>query len=177
MRVLARSLASGVCLAALLVAAQPAAAAPPLPSPRIVDLKPRVVTLKPRIVDLRPKQRKRTFTVDADVLFAFDSAKLSPDATTVLDDVVRTLDHPGVTKATVTGYTDSIGSRAYNLSLSRRRAAAVRAYLQGKVTNSRLRCTATGKGEKDPVASNTKPGGSDDPVGRRKNRRVVISYD
>lgn len=175
MRTLTRALAGGVCLA-LLAVAQPAAAAPPLPSPRIIDLKPRVVTLKPRVIDLRPKHEKHTYTVDADVLFAFDSAKLSPDATSVLDDVVRTLQQPGVKEATITGYTDSIGSAAYNLSLSRRRAAAVRAYLQDKVGNPHLHYTAVGRGEKDPVAANKKPGGGDNPAGRRKNRRVVITY-
>lgn len=173
MRVPSRALAGGVCLA-LLAGAQPAAAAPPLPSPRIVDLKPRVVTLKPRVIDLRPKHKKHTYTVDADVLFAFDSAKLAPDATSVLDDVVRTLQQRGVTKVTVTGYTDSIGSAAYNRSLSRRRADAVRAYLQGKAGKPHY--TTIGKGEKDPVAPNTTSSGSDNPAGRRKNRRVVITY-
>ena len=31
-----------------------------------------------------------------------------------------------------------------------------------------------GYGETQPVASNTKPDGSDNPAGRKKNRRVVI---
>lgn len=173
MRILARTLACGVCLT-LFAGVQQAAAAPPLPSPRIVDLHPRVVTLKPRVIDLRPKHRKHTYTVDADVLFAFDRATLSPDATSVLDEVVRTLDKPGVRKVTVTGYTDSVGSNGYNLSLSRRRAAAVRGYLRGKV--GKLHYTAVGRGEKNPVAANKKPDGSDNPAGRRKNRRVVITY-
>jgi hypothetical protein len=35
---------------------------------------------------------------------------------------------------------------------------------------------AEGRGEKEPVAANTKPGGGDDPQGRALNRRVQISY-
>lgn len=175
MRTLTRALAFGVCLV-LLAGVRPAAGAPPLPSPRIVDLKPRVVTLKPRIIDLKPKHRKRTYTVDADVLFAFDSAKLSSGATNVLNDVVKTLERPGVTSVTIIGYTDSVGSDAYNLSLSRRRAAAVLVSLRDKVANSHLHYAAVGKGEQNPVAANQQPDGSDNPAGRRKNRRVVISY-
>jgi outer membrane protein OmpA-like peptidoglycan-associated protein len=175
MRIPARALACGVCLT-LFAGVQQAAAAPPLPSPRIVDLHPRVVTLKPRVIDLRPKHRKHTYTIDADVLFGFDKATLSPDATSILDDVVRTLDKPGVTKVTITGYTDSVGSNSYNLSLSRRRAAAVSSYLHGKVGNTHLHYKSVGRGEKDPVAANKKPDGSDNPAGRRKNRRVVVTY-
>lgn len=177
-RVASGSTALIAWLTALVVfaAGQPAAAAPPLPSPRIVDLQPRVVTLKPRIVDLRPRQHRHTYVVDADVLFAFDSAKLSPDAASVLDGVVRTLARPAVTKVTITGYTDSIGSAGYNRDLSRRRADAVRSYLQQKVANRHLHYTSVGKGEADPVAPNSTPGGSDNPAGRRKNRRVTITY-
>ena len=164
-----RLLLSAVGVVAALVAggAPVAAAAAPTPPPRIVDL-------KPRVIDLKPKQSKHTYTVDADVLFAFDSAKLSPDATSVLDDVVRTLREDEATKVKVTGYTDAIGSTSYNQSLSERRAKAVRDHLEAKVGSSSY--TAVGRGEANPVAPNAKPGGADNPDGRRKNRRVVIAY-
>jgi outer membrane protein OmpA-like peptidoglycan-associated protein len=35
--------------------------------------------------------------------------------------------------------------------------------------------TVRGYGETQPVAPNTRPDGSDDPAGRRKNRRVVVA--
>jgi outer membrane protein OmpA-like peptidoglycan-associated protein len=74
----------------------------------------------------------------------------------------------------VDGYTDSVGSDAYNLGLSRRRAAAVSAALRGAIP-ARLAIQARGHGESDPVAPNTR-GADDNPAGRAKNRRVTISY-
>lgn len=170
MRNLMRSFAVATAGLALLLAGTPAVAAAPLPSPRIVDLEPRVVTLEPRIVDLAPKKQKHSYTVDADVLFAFDSAKLSPDAASVLDGVVKTLEGKNVTKVTITGYTDSTGSTSYNQKLSERRAGSVRSYLKKNVDNSGLHYTSAGKGETHPVASNKTPDG------RRHNRRVTIGY-
>lgn len=167
--------AAGVAVALLTGGATTAVAATaPTPPPRVVDLEPRIVDLNVRIIDLKPKRTKHTYTVDADVLFAFDSAKLSPEASNVLDDIVATLEKEKATRVTITGYTDSIGSAGYNQSLSRRRAGAVRDHLEGRAGGPRY--AARGHGEANPVAANTKPGGADNPDGRRKNRRVVITY-
>jgi outer membrane protein OmpA-like peptidoglycan-associated protein len=43
---------------------------------------------------------------------------------------------------------------------------------QGGISSDRI--SERGYGETKPVAPNTKPDGSDDPAGRRKNRRVVV---
>jgi OOP family OmpA-OmpF porin len=68
----------------------------------------------------------------------------------------------------IQGYTDSIGTDAYNLSLSRKRAQAVKEYLVGKgLSDSSL--TAKGYGKADPIASNTTK------EGRAENRRVAFS--
>jgi len=70
-------------------------------------------------------------------------------------------------KIAVKGYTDSVGSAAYNKKLSKMRAVAVRTRLiQLGVDPDRI--TAEGYGEADPIASN------DTPEGRYQNRRVVI---
>lgn len=148
----------------------------PLPSPRVVTLTPRVVKLEKRVVDLRPKKRHKTVTVDADVLFAFDSARLSAGASRVLDEVVETLATRHARSATIVGHTDSVGSASYNQRLSERRARAVRDYLRGRPETARIRYRVVGRGERDPVAPNTQPNGRDDPAGRRKNRRVTIAY-
>ncbi|KFN42625.1 OmpA family protein [Arenimonas oryziterrae] len=67
----------------------------------------------------------------------------------------------------IEGHTDSQGSDAANLSLSRQRAEAVRqALISHGVAGSRIR--ATGRGETIPVADN----GSE--PGRARNRRVEI---
>jgi OOP family OmpA-OmpF porin len=68
-----------------------------------------------------------------------------------LDDIASLLQaHPEVTNAQITGYTDRIGSKAYNLKLSERRANSVKDYLVSKgVSASRL--STVGKGEADPI--------------------------
>jgi OOP family OmpA-OmpF porin len=68
-------------------------------------------------------------TLSAASLFDFDRTEIKPEGAQALDKLVadmRTLDYELVL---VTGHTDRIGSRDYNLGLSQRRADAVKAYL------------------------------------------------
>ena len=68
----------------------------------------------------------------------------------------------------VAGNTDSIGTDAYNMKLSRRRADAVRDYLiQHGIPATRI--TVEANGESKPVASN------DTADGRAQNRRVELN--
>ncbi|MFH0351269.1 MAG: OmpA family protein [Chromatiales bacterium] len=99
------------------------------------------------------------------VNFAFDSAKLTPESDQVLDQAVQELrDAPSISTR-VEGHTDSVGSDAYNLNLSQRRAEAVVDYLisQG-IEGTRLE--PVGMGEGNPIESN------DTDEGRFQNRRV-----
>jgi OOP family OmpA-OmpF porin len=67
----------------------------------------------------------------------------------------------------VGGHTDSQGSEAFNVDLSRRRALAARDYLASRGLNvSQL--AINGYGESQPVADNTTA------EGREQNRRVVL---
>ena len=71
----------------------------------------------------------------------------------------------------IKGYTDNIGSNAYNLKLSEERAASVEKYLLSKgVKSSRL--GTEGLGEMQPIAPNEFGNDTDNPSGRQKNRRV-----
>jgi outer membrane protein OmpA-like peptidoglycan-associated protein len=104
-----------------------------------------------------------------DVLFAFNQSTLQSGATSALMTVLKLLTVDYRTgHLTVTGYTDSIGSVAYNLVLSRARATTVATWLeQHGIPASRI--TIAWKGEADPVASNATA------QGRAKNRRVTIT--
>lgn len=68
--------------------------------------------------------------LSADALFAFDSANLSAAGRARLDEFVQALSASTATETlNIIGYTDRIGSDAYNMELSRRRAQSVRSYL------------------------------------------------
>ena len=103
------------------------------------------------------------------VLFAFDSAELTPQARREIERMAFVLNHPQAIarRIVLEGHTDSIGSDAYNQRLSERRAQSVVNYLaKGGIARSRL--DPIGFGEDEPVASN------DTEEGRAQNRRVEL---
>jgi len=100
-----------------------------------------------------------------DITFEFDSARLTANAQRLMENVVAFLRNDPSTRIAISGHTDSRGSDAYNMKLSRDRANEVRDYLVGYgIDASRLE--AAGYGESRPVASN------DNDEGRELNRRV-----
>lgn len=115
-----------------------------------------------------------TVTLKADVLFRFDGARLDRRAQSRLKRTAEEIRHGDPKKVSIEGHTDSKGSDAYNVSLSRRRAQAVRRALIEALGPDAPRLTTKGRGESQPVAPNTKPDGSDNPKGRALNRRVEI---
>lgn len=106
-------------------------------------------------------------TLAADVLFDFDKAVIKPDGRSKMDDLVTKLRDVALEVIIVIGHTDSVGSDAYNQSLSVRRAEAVKAYMVSKGVESN-RIYTEGKGKKQPVADNRTD------TGRAKNRRVEL---
>ena len=93
------------------------------------------------------------------MLFAFDSADLTPQARREIERMAYVLNHPQAIgrRITLEGHTDSIGTEAYNLDLSRRRAASVAQELVARgVVRDRL--TVEGIGKLRPVSPNTHPG-------------------
>jgi OmpA-OmpF porin, OOP family len=115
-------------------------------------------------------------TLAADVLFKFDKATLGPRARSRLADVAKRVRDSDPGTIHVDGYTDSKGSDAYNLGLSRRRAQAVAAALSRQIGANGTTLAVAGHGEADPVAPNTKKDGSDNAQGRALNRRVTITF-
>ena len=120
--------------------------------------------------------RRVEVTLAADVLFRFDSASLSRRARSRIAEAAAKVGENEPPVVRVTGYTDSSGSDAYNLGLSRRRAAAVAAALRAELGAEAPRLSTSGRGEADPVAPNAKPDGTDNPRGRAVNRRVEVVF-
>jgi outer membrane protein OmpA-like peptidoglycan-associated protein len=120
------------------------------------------------VSELKGKQTERGIVLTiGDVLFAFGKADLSDRAMRSIDKLAAYLNkYPG-RSILVEGHTDSVGSDAYNLALSERRAEAVTAALVGKGVVAE-RIVIRGYGKKYPVASNK----SDE--GRQQNRRVEV---
>jgi len=105
--------------------------------------------------------------------FDFDSQSLNEQGKIDLEKLKPILkDHPEL-KIEITGHTDIIGSKDYNLVLADGRAQAVINYL----TASGITGTRFIRRRLEPRISlriNTNPDGSDNPEGRRYNRRVTI---
>ena len=101
------------------------------------------------------------------IFFNFNSAALTEESSRPLDDVVTILKKYNKLNFVIEGHTDSIGTAAYNLSLSKRRAESVKAYFVKKGIPS-ARISAVGYGKSKPIDTNTTE------QGRAKNRRVVI---
>ena len=103
------------------------------------------------------------------VNFRTNSAVLSPEAKTQLDDLAAKTRGARAFMIEVTGHTDSTGSDAKNFRLSRARADAVVQYLavQHKIPLRRF-VTPMGYGKTEAVADNTSA------EGRLQNRRVDV---
>ncbi len=101
------------------------------------------------------------------IQFENNRADLRPSSFNILNEIVEGLKAQKDLKIEIQGHTDSSGTRSYNMGLSQRRAAAVKAYLESKnIDASRL--TTRGFGPDRPIASNATK------EGRAKNRRVEI---
>lgn len=88
-------------------------------------------------------------TLDAGILFPFDGSNLSAEGKQAVAQVVTSSNNLQNTEFEVYGYTDRIGSDAYNNKLSQKRADAVAAELQNNgVTTLKA---SEGRGKSNPV--------------------------
>ena len=81
----------------------------------------------------------------SDVLFDFDQSVLRRDALPVLEANARRLEQDGVSRLTLEGRGDEVGTSAYNLVLGERRAKSVKSYLQELGLLVQLKTTSYGK--------------------------------
>jgi outer membrane protein OmpA-like peptidoglycan-associated protein len=113
-------------------------------------------------------------TLPADVLFDFDKSEIRPNARQPLHEVARLIQTQGQGRSAIHGYTDGLGTDAYNQRLSERRAASVKLWLVAQEELPASQLSTNGFGSRDPVAPNRNPDGSDNPEGRQMNRRVTF---
>jgi outer membrane protein OmpA-like peptidoglycan-associated protein len=107
-------------------------------------------------------------TFPSGILFPFNSTEILPAGRDNLRQLASSLEQYPNSDILIVGHTDSVGTDAYNMDLSQRRALAASAYLQSlNVPASRLQ--TQGKGESEPISSND----TDD--GRQRNRRVEVA--
>jgi outer membrane protein OmpA-like peptidoglycan-associated protein len=113
-----------------------------------------------------PTNRGLVLTL-GDVLFDTGKAELNSGASRKLDQLAQFLSEHPDRRVQIDGFTDSIGSEAFNQELSRRRADSVKSALLNRgVSGSRI--GTEGYGKAFPVANNTDSGG------RQLNRRVEV---
>ena len=100
----------------------------------------------------------------------FDTNKdtIKPESFSSLDKLAELLKKETSWKLMIEGHTDSDGSDAYNLDLSKRRAGSAKKYLTEKGVPEGM-ITSEGYGESKPIADNKTA------EGKAKNRRVVFT--
>ena len=120
------------------------------------------------VAKLKEEARGLVITLSGSVVFASNQASILPAAQARLNQVSEALlSTDSLRNLVVEGHTDSIGSEAYNMQLSQRRADSVRSYLISRGYPAD-KIEASGIGEIRPIASNSNP------EGRSNNRRVEI---
>jgi outer membrane protein OmpA-like peptidoglycan-associated protein len=141
-------------------AAPPPPPPPPAPPPEPVKEEP------PPPPPPKAVMKDDKIEVAETIEFETDSDVIKDKSTDIVDEVAGILkEHTEVTKVQIEGYTDTVGSKAHNLKLSKARAESVKKYLIDHGIDAK-RLTAKGFGQDNPVADNK----TED--GRHQNRRV-----
>jgi adhesin transport system outer membrane protein len=92
------------------------------------------------------------------VNFKFNKAELTDISKTKVEAIIKQIRVAGDIAIEVYTYTDGIGSEAYNLTLSKKRARALKNLLESNGIDS-ADITAVGMGEKNPIADNSTKAG------------------
>lgn len=117
-------------------------------------------------LEARPTDRGLVLTL-GDVLFEFGKATMRSEGMKSIEDLATFLKQYPERNILIEGFTDNIGSEAFNMELSRNRANSVKSDLLDKgIADNRIRIR--GYGIQHPVASNATDSG------RQQNRRVEV---
>jgi iron complex outermembrane receptor protein len=127
---------------------------------------PPAAYVPPPVQVAKPAPTARSYMV----FFDFNKSDLTSQAVSIVDQAAANAGPAKVTQLVVTGHTDTVGSDAYNMRLSRRRAESVAAELEKKgIPSSEIEIVA--KGKKDLLVPTA------DGVREPQNRRVQIVYE
>ena len=108
------------------------------------------------------------------IQFGFDNYTLSQESQVELEKVFNIMQTYPSVLVEIVGHTDTKGALAYNKALSVKRAKAAVDFLSAKgIEPSRF--VTRGAGADESIAINKNPDGTDNPLGRRFNRRVSIN--
>jgi outer membrane protein OmpA-like peptidoglycan-associated protein len=145
------------------IAATTAPAPVPTPTPAPVVIPPPPPSPKPVIIE----KGRQTL----DVKFDFDKSTIKKGYYKDINDLAGVMKQYPDLNVVIEGYTDSVGTSAYNKKLSQGRADAVKKYIVEEAGINAHRIKAQGFGKDKPIASNkTKKG-------RQQNRRVEAAVD
>ena len=103
------------------------------------------------------------------VFFDFDRSDLTIEAADILKKVADNAKKGNVVRIELTGHTDRVGSKEYNMKLSQRRANTVKKQLV-RLGLSAAEINTIAKGESEPLVPTA------DGVREAQNRRVEIVY-
>ncbi|MFB7569923.1 MULTISPECIES: OmpA family protein [unclassified Streptomyces] len=164
---------------------EPSASAPVKVDPSDPDLKlpegatlaaPKVLDIKSVVEEQGGEERREdtntdvTFALQAEVLFAKDSAKLSDQAKARIDTIAQEIKKQKASQVRVFGFTDNLGTHAHGVVLSKQRANAVQDVLSQELNDPNITFDVRGYAEQYPIADNS----TED--GRKKNRRVEVTF-
>jgi len=121
------------------------------------------------LVEKQLTEQKRAVTYG--IYFDFNKDTIKPESEPVLKEIVQAMTDNPDWKLTVEGNTDNIGGDAYNLDLSKRRAAAVKETLVTRYHIAPDRLSTNGFGASHPIETN------DTLEGRARNRRVELTRE
>ncbi len=125
-----------------------------------------------KVIELPPITVGSKITLN-NIFFDFDKSTLRKTSNVELKNILRLLNKYPKMVIEIGAYTDSKGTDAYNVKLSKERADAVVNFLIEKgIAKERL--AANSYGETMPAAPNENVDGTDNPEGRQLNRRVEL---
>lgn len=104
--------------------------------------------------------------VSSGIQFGINSNVIKPESYGILKEIAEVLKENKTMNINIVGHTDDDGDEVSNLTLSQKRAIAVKTMLSQEFGIDALRMETDGKGEKEPILPNTSA------INKASNRRV-----